>query len=475
MGGSPDSSAVQRGQTAAVIDYIGKYKVLREVGRGATATVYLAEDPDRDEPVAVKLVQFKDNDIGRWAPRIAKLFETEGRVIRLLDHPNIVRVFDHAIERDQAYIAMEFVDGKTLESFTTFDKLLPIHEVVGIIFKCCLALDHAFRQGIVHRDIKPANIMVDKAGNVKLTDFGLALDLNRQGHDDSTFIMGVGSPTYMSPEQIKEYPLDQKTDLYSLGVVLYELLTGRLPFTGRNRQQLVYRIINADPPPVSAVNPNVPEAMDKILKKALEKDLYSRYKSGAEMAKDLASVRYQILDDTYVAPDSTDFDALRKLSFFRNFADVEVWETLRISKWREIDADTVLMREGDEGKGFGIIIEGECEVSLSGKRLGRLGAGEVIGETTYLNLMDPHRANTVTTLTPISYLEVNPAALTIASEDCVDHFRDALMAAVIRRLAAANTQLVVNAPAAHLGTKRDRPALDLELVPLEPSRRTTGF
>ena len=459
-------------RTRAVIDHIGKYKVLREIGRGATATVYLAEDPDHDEPVAVKLVQFKENDIGRWAPRIAKLFETEGRVIRRLDHPNIVKVFDHAIEADQAYIAMEYIDGQTLESYTSFSSLLPIHEVVGIIFKCCLALDHAFRQGVVHRDIKPANIMVDNNGNVKITDFGLALDLRRQGHDDSTFIMGVGSPTYMSPEQIKEYPLDQKTDIYSLGVVLYEMLTGRLPFTGRNRQQLVFRIINAEPPLVSAVNPNVPEAMDKIIKKALEKDLYSRYKSGAEMAKDLASVRYQIFDDSYVVPDSKHFDALRRLPFFRSFNDVEIWETLRISKWRTIDADTVMMREGEEGKGFGIVIDGECEVSLSGRRLARLGSGEVIGETTYLNQVEPRRSHTVTTLTQVVYLEVNPAALAIASEDCVDHFRDALIAAIIRRLAQADMQLVATAPPAHLGSKLDRAPLDLELVPLETLRRS---
>jgi non-specific serine/threonine protein kinase len=455
-----------------VIDHIGKYKVLREIGRGATATVYLAEDPDRPDPVAVKVVQFKDNDIKRWAPRIAKLFETEGRVIRRLDHPNIVKVFDHAIEEDQAYIAMEFIDGQTLEGFTSFANLLPIHEVVGIIFKCCMALDHAFRQGVVHRDIKPANIMVDKNGNAKLTDFGLALDLRRQGHDDSTFIMGVGSPTYMSPEQIKEYPLDQKTDIYSLGVVLYELLTGRLPFTGRNRQQLIFRIINAEPPAVSAVNPNVPEGMDKIIKKALEKDLYSRYKSGADMAKDLASVRYQIYDDSFVIPDSRHFDALRKLQFFRAFTDVEIWETLRISKWRTIDADTVLMREGEEGKGFGIIIDGECEVSLTGRRLSQLGSGEVVGEISYLSQVDSRRTHTVTTLSQVTYLEVNPSALAIASEDCVEHFRDALIAAIIRRLGQADTQLAASAPPAHLGSRLDSTPLDLELVPLETLRRS---
>jgi non-specific serine/threonine protein kinase len=454
---------------------IGKYKILRELGRGATSKVYLATDPDRAESVAIKVVRFNDADAGKWTHRIAKLLEIEGRVVRLLEHPNIVRVYDYAVEEEQAYIVMEYIEGRTLEAFTSFGKLLPVHEVVRIVFKCCMALDYAFRQGIIHRDIKPANIMVNDAGEVKITDFGLALDLKKQGEYDSTFIMGVGSPAYMSPEQIKEYPLDQKTDLYSLGVVFYEMLTGRRPFRGANRAQLIYKIINADAPGVSVVNPNLPPAMDKILQKALEKDLYSRYKNGAEMAKDLTAVRYQILDDTYVPMDSTRFNALRKLAFFTEFGDVELWETLRISKWRTIEADTILMREGDEGSSIGVIVEGTLEVALAGKRLFTAGAGEVIGETGYLNNRAQVRTYTVTSLSRLTCLDVNSAALEIATEDCVGHFRDALLATVLKRLTQAHEELTAHCPPARTGAKLDLELVELELVPMdEPGATTSG-
>jgi eukaryotic-like serine/threonine-protein kinase len=454
---------------------IGKYKVLRELGRGATSKVYLATDPDRSEPVAIKVVSLKEGDTGKWTHRLAKLLEIEGRVVRSLDHPNIVRVFDYTVEEEQAYIVMEFIEGRTLESFTTFGKLLPTHEVVRIVFKCCMALDYAFRQGVIHRDIKPANIMVADSGEVKITDFGLALDLNKQGQYDSTFIMGVGSPAYMSPEQIKEYPLDQKTDLYSLGVVFYEMLTGRRPFRGANRAQLIYKIINADAPAVSKVNPNLPVAMDKILQKALEKDLYSRYKNGAEMAKDLTAVRYQILDDSYVPMDSTRFNILRKLAFFKDFGDVELWETLRISKWRNIAADTTLMRTGDEGGGFGIVIEGEVEISMSGKRLLSVGAGEVVGEMSYLNTVAQVRSYTATSLSALTFLEVNAPALGLATEECQKHFQEALLATVLSRLTHAYEQQAEHAPPAHTGSHLDLELVELELVPMdEPSGSSSG-
>lgn len=455
----------------AMIQTIGKYRILKELGQGATSKVYLATDPDRTESVAIKIVDFKDGDAGKWTHRVAKLLEIEGRIVRRLEHPNIVRVYDYAVEAERAYIVMEYVDGRTLESFTGFGKLLPAHEVVRIVFKCCMALDYAFRQGVVHRDIKPANIMVTDSGEVKITDFGLALDLNRQGQFDSTFIMGVGSPAYMSPEQIKEYPLDQKTDLYSLGVVFFELLTGRRPFVASNRAQLIYKIINAEPPAVSVVNPSLPKAMDKILKRSLEKDLYSRYKNGAEMAKDLTAVRYQIVDDSYVPMDSTRFTALRKLSFFKNFGDVELWETLRISKWRTIDPDTLLMREGEEGNSIGVVIEGEVEIGLSGRRLFVAGAGESVGESSFLDNVAQLRSYTVTTLTRITYLDVNPSALAIATEECVNHFREALLETVLKRLAVAYEGWSAYCPPARTAARIDLELMELELVPMDPAKR----
>jgi eukaryotic-like serine/threonine-protein kinase len=447
-----------------MIDRIGKYRIIRELGKGATATVYLAEDPDRPDPVAIKYVRFDAVRQLPWDHRIRRLFQIEANVGRSLNHAHIVRVFDSVIDDTEAYIVMEYVEAPSLDNYIQFDNLLPVHTVVGIIFKCCLALDYAFRQGIVHRDIKPANILVDDDRYVKIADFGLAINLNKQGNEDSTFITGVGSPAYMSPEQIKGYPLNQKTDLYSLGVVLYQLLTGRLPFRASNQAKLIYKIINADAPPVSALNPSVPAQMDRVLRKALEKDLYSRYRNGADMAKDLAAVRYQILDDNYVPMDRRRFDIVRKLSFFREFADIEIWETLRITKWLEIEADAIIMTEGDEENSFGIIVEGEVEISLSGKRLCRLGAGEAVGEAAYLNTAVPRRTNTVTTLTPVIYLEVNPAALNMSSEECLGHFRQTLVASLVRRLELANTALAQSAVPAHQGRRTATVDLKLELL-----------
>ena len=247
------------------MENIGKYKVIKELGKGATAVVYLCEDPDAQRQVAVKLVRFgKDN--AAMSRRLRKLFQTEGITARRLDHPNIVRIFDAVVEDDYAYLAMEYVAGDSLEKYCRIDKMLPMHRVVGIIFKCCLALDHAYRQGVIHRDIKPANIMLTCDDEPKIADFGLALNLQKDMDRDSTFIMGVGSPAYMSPEQIKGYALNQKTDLYSLGVVLFQMLTGRLPFRANNQATLVYKIINTDSPAVTALNPSLPEALNPIIK-----------------------------------------------------------------------------------------------------------------------------------------------------------------------------------------------------------------
>lgn len=449
------------------IENIGKYHVIRELGRGATATVYLAEEAGRPEPVAIKLVRFSGGaDEAQWTRRLKKLFATEGAMAKKLDHPNIIRIHDTVFEDEQAYIVMEHVTGRELSNFCSFDKLLPLHRVVGIVFKCCLALDYAFKQGVIHRDIKPANILVDADDNVKIMDFGLALNTAKKSESDSTFIMGVGSPAYMSPEQIKGYPLNQKTDLYSLGVVLFHLLTGRLPFRAANTAQLVYKIVNADPPMPSQINPNVPVSMDGIIRRALEKDLYSRYRNGAEMAQDLSSVRFQVVDDNWVALDTSRLDILKQLEFFRGFEELELWEVLRISTWREIPAEVLLMREGDEDSGFGIIVEGEVEVSMEDRVICRLGAGEVIGEMAYLSQDLPRRSASIVTLTPIVYLDVNYAALALATEECFQRFQKKLVATAVKRLAAADHSLASHGEQAHKPAMTDRLEIELELEPL---------
>lgn len=419
---------------------IGKYEVIRVLGKGATAVVYLARDPDLDREVAVKLVRFGQENAA-MSRRLLKLFQTEDSICRRLDHPNIVKLYDAVIEPEQAYIVMEFIDGTPLDKFCAISRLLPMHRVIGIIFKCCLALDHAFRQGVVHRDIKPANILIDANDNPKITDFGLALNLQKDMGKDSTFVMGVGSPAYMSPEQIKNYPLNQKTDLYSLGVLLFQLLTGRLPFRANNPATLVYKIVNMDTPSVCALNPNLPAGLDPIIKKALEKDLYSRYRNGAEFAKDLSTVRYQMLEDDETAQDMTHFEQLRKLEFFTEFEEIELWEVLRISVWRDISAKVTLIREGENNRVFGVLVDGFVEVSSEGRVICRLGSGDVVGEMAFLHPSDNTRHASVVTLEPTRFLEINSAALELSSDEVQERFRKVLTAKVIGRLRGANTVL----------------------------------
>ena len=444
-----------------MLEKVGKYEVIRVLGKGATAVVYLGRDPDSDREVAIKLIKFGD-DNAAMSRRLRKLFQTEDSVGRRLKHPNIVELYDAVVEDDHAYIVMEFIEGTSLEQYCVINRLLPMHRAIGIIFKCCLALDYAFRQGVVHRDIKPANIMIDKEDNPKITDFGLALNLSKDMKRDSTFIMGVGSPAYMSPEQIKNYPLNQKTDLYSLGVLLFQLLTGRLPFRANNQGALVYKIVNMETPSVCALNPNLPAGLDPILKKALEKDLYNRYRNGAEFAKDLSTVRYQMLDEDETQNDTSHFERLRKLEFFTGFEDIELWEVLRISVWREVSTKVVLIREGDNNRVFGVIVDGFVEVSVEGKSLCRLGSGEIVGEMAYLHPSDSTRSATVVTLEPTLFLEINSAALDLSSDEVVERFRKTLIAKVIARLREADKALAkLSQPA----VKGRSSGVDLELAP----------
>ncbi|WP_153145990.1 serine/threonine-protein kinase [Dechloromonas sp. H13] len=455
------------------METIGKYRVVKELGKGATATVYLCASPDSDLPVAVKVIRF-GQDCAAMSRRLRKLFRNEEMVARRLDHPNIAKVYEGVVEENFAYLAMEYIQGFSLEAHTRIDKLLPLHRVIGIIFKCCMALDSAYRQGIIHRDIKPANILVRGDDEPMLVDFGLALNLNKNMDRDSTFITGVGSPSYMSPEQVKGYQLNQKTDLYSLGVVLFQLLTGRLPFRAKNQATLIYRIINTEAPDVTSLNPGLPEGLNAILRRALEKDLYSRYRNGAEFAKDLAAVRYQIVGDDDTVQDNRHFEMLRKLAFFTEFENVELWEILRISVWRQIAPRVTIIREGESSKVFGIVVEGYVEISIAGRTLCRLGEGEVVGEVAYLHPTSDERSASVVTLENTLFLEINAPALALASEELQERMRTALLGKMIDRMrdvnriaAALGTPAVESAQSLMAGSTRAAPGtgLDLELAP----------
>src|SRR3989338_7772740 len=245
--------AAQSAQNCAVsdqtipMDKIGKYEIERELGIGATSTVYLATDPFSKQQVAIKLFDLKNLRDSNNARIYRKLLMTEASLAGKLSHPHIVKILDAVMEGDVNYMVMEYVEGSTLEQYAEVDSLLPISTIAEIIYKCCKALEYAQYQGVIHRDIKPANILLQGETDIKISDFGAAVIQNKQ----TTQVSGVGSPAYMSPEQVKELPLTHQTDIYSLGVVIYKLLTGRLPFDASNNFSMIYQILNVEPPPPS--------------------------------------------------------------------------------------------------------------------------------------------------------------------------------------------------------------------------------
>jgi serine/threonine protein kinase len=422
-----------------VPERIGKYPVLKELGRGATSVVYLCNDPFYARNVAVKMVMpeaFNDKDRGNL---YRKIFVTEASLAGKLQHPHICQIYDAVADDRQQYIVMEYVDGGTLERHGDAQDLLPIDRVVEIIFKCTRALEFAQKMGITHRDLKPANILVSGETDVKVSDFGAALIAS----GDNTQISAIGSPAYMSPEQVKEHTLNHQTDIYSLGVVLYQLLAGRLPFQATNNFSLIYQIANVEPQPPSSYRPQIPAALDEIVKRAMAKDLARRYQSWEDFSLDLAEVfRNEGLGGkAQVFADSDKFESMRKLPFFANFTDAELWEVARISNWRGAQAGELLMKEGEPGNFFCILAEGEVRVTRKGKLLNILHAGECFGEMAYLGKDEHVRGADVTVMADSKIISVPTAKLAQASDTCRHKFDRAFMEILVERLTMANARL----------------------------------
>ncbi len=266
---------------------LGRYEVVRELGKGAMGIVYLGKDPKINREVAIKTLRFEDEfepeDMKAMKERFFREAESAGRLV----HPNIVTIYDAGDDGDISYIAMELLSGRDLKDYTTKDKLLPVNETLETIAKVADALEYAHSQNVVHRDIKPANVMKLNDGKIKVTDFGIARITSQSKTATGTV---MGTPSYMSPEQLAGSKVDGRADLFSLGVTLYELLTGEKPFTGETVATLMFRIANAPHPRIEAARADLPPGIAAIIDKALAKDPGQRYQTGGEMAKELRAL-----------------------------------------------------------------------------------------------------------------------------------------------------------------------------------------
>ena len=419
---------------------IGKYPVLGKLGEGATSEVYLCTDPFNARDVAVKVAfpeSFQDPDRGKL---YRKLFLTEASLAGKLQHPHICEIYDAVADEKLHYIVMEYVEGGTLEKVCRPEALLPVDRIVEIVFKCTRALEFAHKQGVTHRDIKPANILYTGDTDVKITDFGAALIAS----GDTTQVSAVGSPAYMSPEQVKEHTLDHQTDIYSMGVVMYHLLTGRLPFQAANNFSLIYQITNVEPEPPSAFRPEIPQAVEAIVRHAMAKDLTGRYRQWEDFSLDLAEafrVEHIGAQKAQEFADSDKFETLRKLPFFEHFSDAELWEVARISSWRHAGVGEALMKEGEAGDFFCILAGGQVKVTKKGKLLNLLRAGEPFGEMAYLTRQEHVRGADVTVMTDANIISVPTQKLAQASDACRHKFDRAFMEILVERLSMANLRL----------------------------------
>lgn len=360
---------------------LGKYAILGVAGRGGMGTVYRGHDPVIDRKVAVKVYTASEVEFGSEVAQ--KMFLNEAQVVGALDHPNILRIYDAGNFKGRPYIAMEYVEGlRTLGPYCKADELLPMENVIRIVEKCAKALDYAHRNGVTHRDIKPDNIMLTTDDEVKIVDFGVAEHKNKRS-DDSFQI--VGTPTYMSPEQARGADIAGQSDIYSLGVILYQLLTGNVPFKAPGLAALSILITTKNPKPVRERRADIPVELEAIVTRAMAKDLDERYKTGEEMAADLASIHQQVARAGVALSPEEQFDTARALTFFKYFTEPELKQLLGATTWEHFPAGDFLVKEGAREEALYVLVSGEVAVELDGCMVCTLSQGECVGELAYFS------------------------------------------------------------------------------------------
>ena len=415
---------------------VGKYELKQLLGEGASAKVYLALDTYANTEVALKVIDKHVLDDTGAGELTRGQFLNEASLAGKLAHPHIVAILEAVMDEDTGYVAMEYVPGGNLARFTKPEGLLPVEDVIQIGFKSCSALDYAFRQGIVHRDIKPANILVVEGTNIKVADFGAALLKSVESTQD----LVVGTPSYMSPEQITGAALTHHSDMYTMGVVLYELLTGQRPFTASSMAALFQKITQEKAVAPSAARASVSSKLDPIILRVLSKRPEDRYPTWAELALDIAQAGRLSVYQRDI-PDSDKFGVLRKSELFEQINDAQLWELVHASRWTRLPAANVIIREDEPGQSLYLLAQGQVKVTKRGRLLDVLKAGECFGEMAYIQGETAPRQATVQSMTDVLIAEFDNAALGRMRAKCQLQFARGLLRTLVERLALANVRI----------------------------------
>ena len=409
---------------------IGKYVIVNKIGKGSTGMVYLSHDPYYRRDVAIKVYNSEEDTDADRAAVARKMFFNEAHMVGMLQHPNIMPIYDAGEEDGAYYVVTEHIQGaRTLAAYCRPDNLLRVDDVVEIIYKCAKALHYAHGRGVIHRDIKPSNVMLTIDNDVRIIDFGIAI----VSDSEISRIEGIaGSPSYMSPEQVQSEDLTSSSDLYSLGAVMYELLTGFRPFRADNLSKLLHQIVYATPPPILTYRDDLPEELEHVVMTTMQKDPDKRLATGNAMAAELTRV-YKDLRQKYDNLDNQEhFDLLRSLTFFHDFSHAEIWEVLRASDWHEYQDTEDIVLEGEVDDRFYIIVAGLVTVKANGVDVGQLIHGECFGETSYVR--GAKRQASIQAEGQVTILRVSSTLMEQSSSACQLRFNKVFLRSIITRL-----------------------------------------
>ena len=369
-------------QPARLPSKIGRYRIARELGRGGMGVVFLAVDPFIDRKVAIKTSLLPPPSEPGEFEEFQKKFFNEARAAGKLMHRNIVSVYDASVDVDHSYLVMEYVDGVTLYDYCRPQNLLPLNKVINVVFQCAKALDFAHEKGVIHRDVKPRNILMTKTGRPKISDFGIASimsDSLAKGQFNPD-----GTMCYSAPELLRKESVSPQTDIFSLGVVMYELLSGKRPFHADSEVTTVYKILNENPRKLREIRKDVPESLERIIEKCLAKDLDQRFKSGLQLAQAMIATFDHLRYLTDEINQDEKLKVLKKINFFKDFTSSELAEVIRATQWVKYEGGSIIIKEGEVEDFFYIIVSGEALVRKRGRTLAKLTAGEYFGEMAYL-------------------------------------------------------------------------------------------
>ena len=415
-----------------------RFEMKQALGKGATGEVHLAFDAYLQRDVAVKFTRSNLFDDPEEGLRNRKMWLNETRLAGKLQHPFIAQVYEAGSTEEFDYLVMEYVAGGTLKQFISFDNLLPVDRLIDILYKVCNALDYANKMGVLHRDIKPANVLVGENGIVKVSDFGAAYYTD----SETTQVGTVGTLPFMAPELFRQARPTLQSDVYTVGVMAYQLLTGRFPFTADSHETLVYQKLHGEALPLEKRRHDIPQALRFAVHRAMHKDKESRYSSWKAFCDDLAVALPRVSMPEDARFDSSRFNILRNLSFFSEFSDTEVWETVGISRWQNCAVEETIVREGETGSSLFIITCGDVVVTKGGVELSIMSTGDSFGEMVYLDKSQQTRSATVTAATNLCIIEIGGEFLHQATDALQACFALAFITIMVARLRNTDQRLI---------------------------------